>query len=134
MSKSYNFQLNFGRCKQLFSSKLSDGIPFYLLNLNNEALKIKWDLYIISEEKTKRCRSTFSTVFGHRIFVSSVWGYSSFLSVKKLAEHASFYLPEGCLTLRCDITIYNPQSISKTSIQKNLGIFFIILLYHLQWI
>lgn len=121
LSKNYCFELIFGRCKSLFSSKPSDRFAVYLMNCNQEALKIKCDLYIVSEPKTQCYRSTMRTEFGPSYLLTCVWGYSNFISVKQLVKHASLFLPEGCLTFKCEITIYNPPSIFKSIIKKKSG-------------
>ena len=103
--------LSINKIKPLFKTP-EDGISVFLHNDNAEGLKIKFVFHIICRNKLKRCSITATDIFPgmyDKSALASNWGFREFLSMKKLTENSDFFLPEGCLTIKCDIQLFLSQ-------------------------
>ena len=130
MSKSYKFAFSIERKKPFFKEP-EDEISVFLHNDNTEGLKIKFDFHIICRHKLKRCSKKTTKFFPgqyDKTSLTSNWGFGWFLSVKNITENSDFFLPEDCLTIKCDITIFYDQEIFPEVIRKTSGYYYFNLL------
>jgi speckle-type POZ protein len=82
----------------------SDYVAVFLTSRRQEELEVKYDFSVLKADGT--CYGRIGNTFKKFSPEQNSWGYGKAFSKAKLQEKASDMLPEGCLTIVCNLEIY----------------------------
>jgi hypothetical protein len=117
--KSYSFKLTLTRLtKSIKDTQLS------LVSCNSEDLKVSFEIYVIGKNGEKHRTNNGAKTFGRsrNCFPStSKWRWPDFLTYADMQANEDKYLVDGCLKIKCDITIFHSVAIYKSNKPMHTG-------------
>jgi hypothetical protein len=101
IKKIYNFSINIYPRGNAKDDELEDQIGIFLTNNNKEEIHLKMCFQILNKNG-QACKKWDTD---RKMKGGSDWGWKNIVSRKKLIEDKAEVMPDGALTIRCDIVV-----------------------------